>query len=26
IIQFYNATGKGWQSRKNDALRKAAGL
>ncbi|NEJ70228.1 hypothetical protein GR197_06685 [Rhizobium phaseoli] len=26
IIQFYKATGKGWQSRMNDALRKAAGL
>lgn len=26
IIDHYKATGKGWQSRMNDALRKAAGL
>ncbi|WP_439618404.1 BrnA antitoxin family protein [Shinella sp.] len=26
LIQHYKATGKGWQSRMNDDLRKAAGL
>ncbi|PJR10290.1 BrnA antitoxin family protein [Sinorhizobium meliloti] len=26
IIEHYKATGKGWQSRMNDDLRKAAGL
>lgn len=26
IVEFYKATGKGWQSRMNEALRKAAGL
>ncbi|KGD99505.1 MULTISPECIES: BrnA antitoxin family protein [Rhizobium/Agrobacterium group] len=26
IIDHYKATGKGWQSRMNEALRKAAGL
>ena len=26
IIRYYKATGKGWQARMNDDLRKAAGL
>ncbi len=26
IVEHYKATGKGWQSRMNDDLRKAAGL
>ena len=26
VLDYYKSTGKGWQSRINDALRKAAGL
>jgi uncharacterized protein (DUF4415 family) len=26
VVNFYKSTGKGWQSRMNDALRKAAGV
>ncbi|MFC3075797.1 BrnA antitoxin family protein [Shinella pollutisoli] len=26
VIEYFKATGKGWQARMNDALRKAAGL
>jgi uncharacterized protein (DUF4415 family) len=26
VVNFYKSTGKGWQSRMNDDLRKAAGV